>query len=236
MSRWRIAAALLFTAVLGVSVWQLWVIQGNYARESEIHERALQYKPSESEGRGGPDPAIAALQAQNGDAVGWLRIPGTRVDYPFVQAGDNDYYLRRDLFGESAAAGTIFMDCRCVPDFSGRSTIIYGHHMRNGSMFQNISLFGEQEYFDLHRTGVITLLDREIALEFFACAVVKADDPVIYSQPQTPEEQAALLRSLERQAKQWRDIGITQADNIVLLSTCSYQFDGARTVLAARAK
>ena len=235
MKRWRIAAALLLITVIGVSGWQLWAIHKDNQRERRMHGDALQFKPLE-DADGQENPQIAALRAQCPDAVGWLCIPGTRVDYPFVQAEDNDYYLRRDLNGEDAQAGTIFMDCRCAPAFGDLSTILYGHHMRSGSMFRDVSRFGGTEFFERHKTGEIILLDRKITLEFFACAVVKADNRVIYSQPRTGEEQDALLLALKAQAKQFRDIGVTAADQIVLLSTCSYQFDGARTVLAGRVR
>jgi len=235
MKRWRIVTALLLIAVIGVSGWQLWTIHEDNERERRMHGEALQFKPpGDSDGR--ENPQIAALRAKHPDAVGWLCIPGTRVDYPFVQAQDNSYYLRRDLNGEPAQAGTIFMDYRCDPGFGGLSTILYGHHMRSGSMFRDVSRFGGAEFFEQHKTGEIILLDRNITLEFFACAVVKADDRVIYSQPRTGEEQDALLLALKAQAKQSRDIGVTAADRIVLLSTCSYQFDGARTVLAGRVR
>ncbi len=231
MKPWRVVAALILTAVLAVSGWQLWRINETYKQQSEMYEEALRYKPSDAQGE---NPQVTKLQEMNRDVVGWLSISGTQVEYPFVQTNDNETYLRHDLHGKSATAGTIFMDYRCAPDFSGKNTILYGHNMRNGSMFHAIVSFGDEEFFNQHPTGEIYLASRKLKLEFFACAVVKAADSVTYSLPRSGEQQRALLQSLERQAKQFRDIGVTQTDQIVLLSTCSYQFDGARTVLAAR--
>jgi len=76
-----------------------------------------------------------ALRAINSNVVGWIVVPGTDISYPIVQGTDNDHYLRRTFAGEQNSSGTIFMDYRNSADFSDRQTILYGHNMRDGSMF-----------------------------------------------------------------------------------------------------
>ena len=91
---------------------------------------------------------FAVLDSQNPDVVAWIQIPGTQINYPVVQGKDNDYYLHRDLNGQKSTAGTIFLDYADQADFSSLHNVLYGHHMKNGSMFKDISRYKDQGYFD----------------------------------------------------------------------------------------
>ena len=84
---------------------------------------------------------FAVLDSQNPDVVAWIQIPGTQINYPVVQGKDNDYYLHRDLNGQKSTAGTIFLDYADRADFSSLHNVLYGHHMKNGSMFKDISRY-----------------------------------------------------------------------------------------------
>ncbi len=81
-----------------------------------------------------------ALQEMNGDFRGWLYFPAVDISYPIVQAEDNDYYLHRSFEGEKLSAGCIFMDCGASADWSDRNTFVFGHNMRDGSMFGNLKM------------------------------------------------------------------------------------------------
>lgn len=78
---------------------------------------------------------ILCGQAARGDVVGWLYCPDTVINYPVTQCDDNSFYLEHQLDGKPNACGNLFVDCRCQSKFSGRNTIIYGHHMADGAMF-----------------------------------------------------------------------------------------------------
>lgn len=90
------------------------------------------------------------LKEINEDIIGWIYIPDTPVDYPILQGESNDTYLRTTYTGKRASAGSIFMECQNTPDFSDKNTILYGHNMRNGSMFNCLSKFSNKEFFDAH--------------------------------------------------------------------------------------
>lgn len=91
-----------------------------------------------------------SLAVVNRDIVGWIYIPNTIVNYPIVKSKDNVDYLNRAADGSYAVAGAIFMDCNNQPDFSDQNTIIYGHNMKDGSMFHCLSSFGKQEFLNEH--------------------------------------------------------------------------------------
>ena len=217
-------------AVALYSGFQLWNAWGDYRDEASMHDAVMEYKPEPA-----PDEtanqSVIDLQAKYPNVIGWLTVPGTKIDYPFVRAEDNDFYLRRDLNGAYALAGTLFMDCRCEKDFSSRNTIIYGHHMKNGSMFGTLKSFADKAFFEANTQGTIFLPHGTLTLEFFAYLVVKATDGEVYSA--APGEN--YLDYVRKNARQYREIGLTGEDRLVSLSTCAYEFDGARMVLLARA-
>ena len=219
--------AIVLAAAAVYSGFQVWSIQKDYAAEAEMRSAVAVYKPQTSET---VNQSVIDLQAKYPDAVGWLTVPGTKIDYPFVQSGDNDFYLRRDLDGKYATAGTLFMDCRCAPDFSAQNTIIYGHHLKNGSMLSGLKSFADKEFFDENRSGTIFLPHETLKLEFFAYMVVKHTDKEIYSE----ELSETFIEYVKQNARQYREIEDVEDGRIVTLSTCSYEFNGARSVLLAR--
>lgn len=93
------------------------------------------------------------LQSYNDEIYAWIHIPNTKIDYPVAQhEGEDDYYLKHNMYGEPEFAGTIYTEKCNKTDFSDPNTLIYGHNMRNGSMFQNLHKFEEKEF--LMRTSI----------------------------------------------------------------------------------
>ncbi len=98
-------------------------------------------------------PEYAELHAQNEELVGWITIPGTNIDYPVMQReDDNEYYLRRAFDGSNLTAGTLFADYRCDIVNPTTNTIIYGHNMRNETMFGNLDNYLDSDYYTAHRS------------------------------------------------------------------------------------
>ena len=98
-------------------------------------------------------PEYARLYEENNEMVGWITIPGTNIDYPVMQReSDNDYYLRRGFNGDSLTAGTLFVDYRGDIVNPTTNTIIYGHNMRNETMFGNLDNYLEEDYYNEHRS------------------------------------------------------------------------------------
>jgi len=208
--RKRVAAllALALVALMAYSFLRFWAIDSGTQAEKRLHQQALEAKPAQEPGEG--ENPLAALWAQNPDIVGWITVPFTGIDYPVVQAKDNDYYLRRDLNGESARHGTVFLDYRCAPDGSGCS-ILYGHNMRDGSMFGTLKRFEDKEFLESHPGGRILFEDGWHDIAFYAFRTVPHDDPEIYGHLDT-----------------------LSAGRTIVLSTCSYAYEGARMVLLGK--
>ena len=91
-----------------------------------------------------------ALKKINPDVVSWITIPGTNIDYPLLQGKDNNQYLHKDMEGRDSAAGAIFLDHGDKADLSSLHNIIYGHHMKNGSMFAALEKYTSEEFYREH--------------------------------------------------------------------------------------
>lgn len=196
------------------------------------YEALDRFEPAEQTDPSAPDvyydPQIAAMEEEYPDARGWLVMDGTNISYPFAIASDNDKYLRRALDGSYITAGTLFIDCRCGGDFKSFNTIIYGHKMNNGTMFAALEDYADESFFDADRSGTIFLVDGRLRLTPAACLVVSEYDTTVYDPAADP---TAFREYIKANAKCLDEEALNGSDSFVTLSTCSYSFRGARTVL-----
>ena len=101
---------------------------------------------------------IPALIAVNGDCIGWLSIDGTNISYPVMHTpSDPQKYLRRNFYGKYSQSGVPFLDGRC--SLQSTNLIIYGHNMRNGTMFSNLKKYVNREFLNTHRTVKFETVD-----------------------------------------------------------------------------
>lgn len=175
---------------------------------------------------------FAVLDSQNPDVVAWIQIPGTQINYPVVQGKDNDYYLHRDLNGQKSTAGTIFLDYADRADFSSLHNVLYGHHMKNGSMFKDISRYKDQGYFDQHSEIILYTPEREIHLKALAAVCTSPDAIRRKTEFASGEEFASYIQQMTAGASASAPIEGTIV-RLYSFVTCSYEFNNARTILYA---
>lgn len=239
-ARLAIAASLALAVVMCASGYLLVRAEAQYKQENIYHQILLEYKPSahpepQAEAESVTNVSLLELQTLYPDVVGWLTIPGTQVDYPFVLAEDNDKYLRADLDLNYLVSGTLFLDYRAAGDLSAFNSVIYGHYMKNGSMFGCIPGFRKGEVFEQYPAGTLQLPYANYELEVFASMLINRYDTNVYNCLQsTEEEKQAFLDYVKEHAAQYRDVGATTQDRFVTLSTCSYEFSDARSVVVCR--
>ena len=173
---------------------------------------------------------LEGLQAEYPDVAGWILFENEDISYPVVYSGDNETYIRTMYTGKKAEAGSIFMDGESTPDFSDPHTLIYGHNMKNGSMFAGITKFGDTEYFNAHRYGWLATSDKVYRLDFFSLAHVDCDDSFYDgSQPITE-----WIPHVERLSTICTGITYDASDRFISLSTCTRATGDDRTVLTGR--
>lgn len=178
-----------------------------------------------------PTVDFEALRKVNPDVVAWIYIEGTDLSYPVLQGEDNSYYLYRLLDGSDNIAGSIFLDYRSEHDLSGRNSILYGHNMKNGSMFKTITYYKEQAFYDEHPRCMILTPDGNYLLEFFAGYVTDLNSQAWKMEFASDEEYAQWLEEAVSQSVFTSNTVPSAQDRVVTLSTCSYEFDNARFVL-----
>ncbi len=170
------------------------------------------------------------LQLNNKDVKAWLYCAGTLINYPVAQAEDNDYYLHRLLNGTNNRAGTIFMECTNHEDFSDWNTLIYGHNMKNNTMFGTLTDYRDQEYYDEHPVWYLLTPDGDYKIELISGFVTDTSS-VIYSIPQTEEAKNELVDAIMRKSNFKTNAEISSKDKLITFSTCTYDYDEARYVL-----
>lgn len=209
-------------------------------RDAYAPETFAPIVPGTAEGETGLGSEAAPLMdfgplvAEGPDIRAWIALDGTKIDYPVVQGEDNSRYLNRTPKGDKAKQGSIFLDYRCKSDFSSFVSVVYGHNMANGSMFKGLIPFKGKSYFDEHASGTLYTPAQTYALEIFAVAVVPSDSEAYRFALVTPAERKDYQETIRQASTHYRDIGLGTNDKILILSTCSYEFEDARTVVAAR--
>lgn len=251
-----IAAALIFLTVAGAAAWQVYVpihednvsvnayddlrqfvrvptpaptIQPDISNSPELpHHPSLEPEPTPPFT---PQVDFESLRAVNPEIVAWLSIDGTNIDYPVAQHSDNDYYLHHLFNGEWNSSGCLFMDCNNQVDFSDRHTIIYGHHMDNGTMFQNLMGYKNQSFYDEHPTAQLFTPGGAYTVELFAGYVTGVDGNAWQLDFALDAEFVEWLEDAKNNSLFESPVTPTEVDRIVTFSTCSYEFYNARFVL-----
>ena len=173
-----------------------------------------------------------ALWAENSDVVGWITIPDTKIDYPILYTDNNETYLHTDFNGKDSVYGAIYLDCDSEPDFSGWNNPIYGHHMKDGSMFKDVVKFKDEEFFKEHQYFEIYTPERTIHLKAISCYYTGSDGIVRKTKFKDQESYDAWLMERLKPCK-YAEIPEVPVGSVFTLVTCSYEKQDARTLLYA---
>lgn len=176
---------------------------------------------------------LAKCRKINPQIVAWLSIPDTEIDFPVVQCEDNDYYLTHDFERKESYMGVPFLDYRNSGNFSDFNSVIYGHNISNKYMFYPLLNFKNTDYFNSHEFGYLTTTDKKYKIYFIACAVIENDGFAYNTVFLNDKEKKVFLKTIKEKAVQLKDFSTEELIDaeICTLSTCSYEFTDARTVL-----
>ena len=181
------------------------------------------------------------LLNRNKTLIGWVKIDDTNIDYPVVQALDNEYYLKHNMDQEYDKNGTIFLDKDCSITKPSTNFIIYGHHMKSGKMFGKLDLYQEEEYCKEHpRIRFDTIYEKGTyeVMYVFRSRVYSEEEIVFkYYQFIDANSEQEFRSCMEEMASlSLYDTGVTAeyGDQLLTLSTCDYQEKNGRFVVVAR--
>lgn len=186
------------------------------------NKNLLKYKPALEN--------VEPLRKLGKDAVAWISVDDTKIDYPVMQGKTNEEYINKDPFGEFSLSGSIFLDSRNKRDFSDPYSIVYGHHMEYGAMFGALDEFIKPAYFKTHTAGeLITVYGGNYDITFFACAKATANNKSVFDTKK--KNNSLLLKYLSENALVYRADIAGGNSQIIALSTCSSAQSVERLVL-----
>ncbi len=199
--------------------------------DSAVQETAAETSEAQA------DP-LAELLACNAEAVGWITVSGTNIDFPIVQTQDNAFYLHHGFDQQyNYDLGCPFLDYRCMGDFSGYNSVVYAHHMTKRRMFADIALFKDSEFMQSCPYGILLTENGQHTVRFFAYLTVPSDSQLYQTEFSSQQEWEVYLDMLFLQASYTRSYSLEELKalenpHILLLSTCTFEYQEARGVLA----
>ncbi len=192
------------------------------------------------------DPRILkkyqSLYELNPDMVGWVSIEGTNVDYPVMQTiYDEEYYLHRNFYEDSSNEGLPFMDNRCMISKPSTNLIIYGHNMKNGTMFADLLKYQSKDFYEQHKYIRFDTVYEEAIYEIIAVFRSR----VAYRDEQTFKFYNFIEADLENEFEDYYnsiramslydiEAEAISSDYLITLSTCEYTVEDGRFVIVAR--
>ena len=169
------------------------------------------------------EKVFSTLQEINKDTVGWLTVNNTRIDYPVVQAKDNDYYLRRDYYQNKNRHGWIFMDYRNNPDELNENTIIYGHNLANQTMFGTLRYALNSYWYKKSANQIITFNtpNENMKFQIFSIYTIPTTNDYLDITFPTTDAYQAYIDLVKGRSIYDFNIEVTTNDKILTLSTCA---------------
>lgn len=239
----QIVLLLIMIVCLGVFCYEMvWMPYQNQKQAEELKEEFPEDTGDSSEDResAGKENGVqmvdlSALKALYPDVRGWLTIPGTNVDYPVLQSGEEnpEYYLKRNYQGEWDANGSLFLQWNCSAE-DGPNRIIYGHNMNSGAMFGNLDQYEDAAFWAAHR-NVFFQTEKGME-EYTVVSVLKTDIRKFpFTKADFPDE-TSLMEYVElAKSQEVFETGenVAECHSVLTLVTCTYDWNGARTVVIA---
>lgn len=244
----RIFLYVLFIGVFCAAGIAYHKTQADYAADRAVYDGAAEAyitgtpapsqepetEPEPDAEQAGPAPISVdfdKLLAECPDVQGWIYCEGTDINYPVVQGKDNNQYLRHAYTGEYAVAGSIFIEAANAPGFADSNTIIYGHHMKDGSMFHCLSDWADQAFYDGHPCMWLLTPEGDYRVDLFSGYITPAgsDAYVVF---QGPSEHFDEYLDIVMDNSDFKaDTTLERDARYVMLSTCDYTYKDARYVL-----
>lgn len=163
---------------------------------------------------------FAKLKQKNSDAIAWIKVNGTDIDFPVVKGTDNSYYLTHNFDKEKNKAGWIFADYRNKFDGTDKNIIIYGHNMKNGSMFASLKDVIKEEWYNSENNKYIALITENENCKYQVFSVYQTETEEYYLQTNISNFKE-FVEKIKGRSKKNFNVDIKETDSILTLSTCA---------------
>lgn len=242
----RIIFSGIFLAIAIYAAFNIIKIQTTYKKGTDTYKKINKYTTVQStessvedeteseEEKPYPNVDFAGLKEVNNEVNGWIYVSDTKINYPIMHTSDNEYYLTHMVDRSENPAGAIFLDTRNEADYSDIHSIVYGHHMKDGSMFAGLKGYKKQDFFDSHKDGYLITTEGVYRIDFFAGHVATVDEDAWRLDFDDSADFDKWIKYLKDTSAFISDITPQYGDKVFTLSTCSYEFDNARFVLTGK--
>ncbi len=215
--------------IMLVSGWRVFTILKNYHADRAVYD-----KISEQAGDAEESIDFDALRKINPDVIGWLYYKDTVIDYPVVKGENNDIYLSMLFDRTWGGCGTLFADCTTEAPFQQFNTIVFGHHMKDGTMFACLKELVDPGYCAKHPKLELSTPEGKFDLEIWAFLNEPSDSNIYTTNIKGEENKQAYLDLVKKLADYTTDVKVNTEDRLVMLSTCAYEFENARYIVACK--
>ncbi|WP_071119253.1 class B sortase [Romboutsia timonensis] len=205
--------------IIDICVYNVYIKSTEYKKADKSYEQIRVEKEEEN------------LYDKYEDYRGWIKIDNTNINYPIVQGKDNSFYLDKDINKNYLSSGSIFMNY-LNHGFNDENTVLFGHHMRNKTMFAQLKKYKEKEFFYGDNDIVIEVEnDKVLKYKVFSAYVTDSKDNYIKTNFDDKDQYKEFLEDIKNKSQYKSDIDVNENDKIITLSTCSYEFNDARMVV-----
>lgn len=213
---------IVLISIIAVCAYKIYDKSAEYKKADESYAQIRLEKENENNNN---------LYNKYEDYRGWIKVDNTNIDYPIVQGKDNSFYLDKDINKNYVSSGSIFMNY-LNNGFNDENTILFGHHMRNKTMFAQLEKYKEKEFFQNDNDIKIEVEnDKVLTYKVFSVYVTDDNDNYIKTNFDNKSEYKEFLDKIKNKSIYKSDINVDENDKIITLSTCSYEFDDARMVV-----
>lgn len=166
---------------------------------------------------------FSKLKEQNNETVAWIKVNNTNIEYPVVKAKNNDFYLNHSFDKSINLAGWIFADYRNKFDGTDKNIVIYGHNMKDDSMFGSLKwVINDDWYNNEDNKYIILITDNETQVyEVFSVYQIEKEDYYIQTNFNTEKEFNTFAQAIKKRSKKEFNVDVNKEDNILTLSTCA---------------
>ncbi len=233
-------AELFFLALFLVAAVRLGMMAYDYHKGDQLYQQASDsfLKEENSDSNASIDLGISvdfdALTKTNADAIGWILIPDTAVNYPLMQTENNEYYLKHTYNRTYSDFGSIFLAAECGSDFADQHSLIYGHNTKNGSMFGSLKKYKDKSYLEAHPYLYIIQKDQILEYKIVSAFTAETSDDIYLLSFASDGDYFYWLQRMVALSEVEAETPALSADTRVLtLSTCTSRTETERFTVNA---
>lgn len=204
------------------STYKVLNIINGYAKANSSMEKVKSIKISKED----------SLYNTNSDFRFWINVDNTNIDHPVVQGEDNSFYLTHDFFKKESVSGSVFLDYRV--NNNSKNSILYAHNMKDNSMFSDVELFKNEDFFNENNLIKITKNNKKYIYEVFSVYYISGKETSHLQTDFNSNDSFSDYLNVVKSKSLFKSKKELTSNEILTLSTCSYEFKDCRTVVHAQ--